>query len=371
MTKKMLMLGLSLLIVAAAVCPSTASEIYVRISPEMELLSGVLSQTSWIAHRGPANGGNEYFRALQEFFDPYREHEAVKIAQRLTDRGFTYDAPPAFAAHLGPLPDLELAYEYSEYLIQRAGNRKNLEDFRLALKTLAEEARFMDFYAAWEPYLAEIVAETTAEFEPETAKGWLEQFFGWEAAEFHLILAPAMFPGGGYGVTIDTPDGGLIAYQITRENGISTDRPEFPTGQSLEQLTVHELGHSFVNPSIDAYPKEVNKLRPLYNRVRSEMERQAYGSVGIFLNEQVLRAVEVLAAGELYGAAVVEEQIAYHENRGFYLTRFVLEQLEVYQSNRDQYPTFREFVPVLLSQLADYQAENCSWWEKLRGILPF
>lgn len=371
MIKKILMLAIILLLAVTPGFASSASEIYVGISPEMELISGVLAQTSWIEHRGPKNGGNEYFRALQALFEPYRDHEAVKIAQKLTDRGFTYDAPLAFMAHLGPLPELEIVFEYSEYIVKRGGGRDKLEEFRLALRSLAVDAQFLDFYAAWEPYLSEILMESTAEFEPETAKTWLEQFFGWEAAEFHLILAPAMFPGGGYGVTLERPDGETIAYQITREYGTGTNKPEFPTGQTLEQLTIHELGHSFVNPSLEAYPKEVAKLRPLFNRVKAVMKSQAYPDVATFLNEQVLRAVEVLAAEDLYGADAVEENITYQESRGFYLTRFIVEELKVYKTNRALYPTFKEFVPELLKILADYQRENCSFLEKLIGIFPF
>lgn len=86
-----------------------------QYSPEMELLGGVLSQTSWIKNHGPAGFGNEYFRALQTFFAPYKNHEAVRIAEALTKSGFTYDAPPGFVCHLGPLPELELIYFWFLY----------------------------------------------------------------------------------------------------------------------------------------------------------------------------------------------------------------------------------------------------------------
>ncbi|MGI6645214.1 MAG: hypothetical protein ACOX5D_00795 [Limnochordia bacterium] len=88
-----------------AILSSTASAA-LKILPEMELLAGVLTQTTWMERRGPRGPGNEYYRALKEFFAEYQDHEAVAIAQRLTERGFTYDAPPALICHLGPLPEL-------------------------------------------------------------------------------------------------------------------------------------------------------------------------------------------------------------------------------------------------------------------------
>jgi len=371
MRKKVAVSVLALVLVIAIASSALAGEITLGISPEMELLAGVLAQTTWIVQRGPESEGNEFYRALKEFFALYKDHTAVKIAQKLTDRGFTYDAPPAFMAHLGPLPELELVHEYSDYLVERAKGRDILEEFRLALRDLAAESQFLDFFAQWQPYLMEVVAEISADFAPEQAKAWLETFFGWPAAEFHLVLTPSMFPGGGYGATVTTADGELIAYQITREFGYSTTKPEFPTGASLEQLTIHELGHSFVNPSFEVYPREVKAFKPLFNRVRDVMREQAYPSVDIFINEQVLRAVEVMAAKDLYGAEIAEMTVLYNEERGFYLTRFVVEQLEVYTQNRDQYPTFRDFVPYLLTQLTEYQDENCSWWEKLWAMFSF
>ncbi|MFY9164998.1 MAG: DUF4932 domain-containing protein, partial [Limnochordia bacterium] len=137
-----------------AILSSTASAA-LKILPEMELLAGVLTQTTWMERRGPRGPGNEYYRALKEFFAEYQDHEAVAIAQRLTERGFTYDAPPALICHLGPLPELALLVEYNDYLVERAGGRDVLEEFRLALVDLAEQSNFLAFFSSWEAYLDE------------------------------------------------------------------------------------------------------------------------------------------------------------------------------------------------------------------------
>src|SRR5690554_1334825 len=115
--KKHISISLITLVLFFLITSIGFTEVYpLRVSPEMELLAGVLSQTSWIEQAGPDGEGNEYFQMLQEFFSTYKDHQAVEIAQDLTNRGFTYDAPPAFMAHLGALPELELAHEYSDYI---------------------------------------------------------------------------------------------------------------------------------------------------------------------------------------------------------------------------------------------------------------
>ncbi len=353
------------LIVYLGTCVVTATPL--RVSPEMELLAGVLSQTSWIDDRGLRGSGNEYYRALQEFFAAHKDHRAVTLAQELTKKNFAYDAPPAFICHLGPLPDLELAYEYSDYLMGRAGGRDILESFRLALADLAAEAEFLTFYTQWEPYLEASLAPSRDGFRGDLVESWLRDFFGWTPTEFHLIMTPSMFPGGGYGASVTDADGNSIAFQIIRENGSSEELPEFPSGVSLENLTIHELGHAFVNPSLEAYPDRARGLRPLLWPVRKSMKEQAYSSVATFLNEQVLRGVEVIAARDFFQPEIETVILEGHEKRGFYLTSYVVQQLEYYQANRDLYPVFTDFVPFLYDQLELYQKENSTWKDRIFG----
>lgn len=338
------------------------------VSPEMELLAGVLAQTTWIENLGPSGSGNEYFRALQEFFATYKDHPAVIQAQNFTNKGFTFDAPAAFVCHLGPLPDLELLYEYSSYLISRAGGRERLEDFRLALKDLAYKSDFLVFFASWDGYLEASLENSRADFRQELLENWLEDFFGWSASEFHLLMAPSMFPGGGYGATVTDSQGNSIAFQIIREQGCSQTVPEFPSGVSLENLTIHELGHFFVNPSLEAYSTRARKLSGLFWPVHTTMAKQAYPTVRLFLNEQVIRAIEVISAQDLFEPEMAELILANHEERGFYLTRFVVEKLGHYQANRDLYPTFRDFVPYLYDQLEAYQKEQSTSLERFLGL---
>ncbi|QUL99257.1 MAG: DUF4932 domain-containing protein [Candidatus Fermentithermobacillus carboniphilus] len=75
-----------------------------------------------------------------------------------------------------------------------------------------------------------------------------------------------------------------------------TDSPDFPSGRSLETLTLHELGHSFVNPAMDMHSARVSGLGELFKPVERQMRDMAYPNVHVFMNEQVLRAVTSLAA---------------------------------------------------------------------------
>jgi len=336
-----------------AVPVETLSAAPVEILPQMELLAGVLSQTTWIANRGPEGKGSLYFQALKKFMEPYKDHEAVKIAQSLTDKGFSYDAPPCFACHLGPLPDLEPIGEYSDYVAGRAGGKETLENFRIALKDLAAESHFQEFLDEWADALQGCIQASSAEFDRPKIEKWLTEFFGWDAAEFHVVLAPAMFPGGGYGATVVDWEGRKIGYEIVRSSGKSETAPDLPAGKSIESLTLHELGHYFVNPTLEANASVVqNALRPWFLQVENQMRQMAYPNVSIYANEQILRAACAVAKKDLYGEESYEQAISYEENNGFYLTRPAAEALQGYANNRGTYPTFTEFVPELMSRIS-------------------
>ncbi len=338
--------------------------VYSQITPEVELLAGVLSQTSWIKRRGPGpeSNGNYYFQELQDFFEDYQDHQAVKIAQKLTDRGFTYDAPLGFIVTLGPLPDLEPRVEFSDYLIGRAepnnfitkllgpGGEEILEDFRLALIDLAEESDFASFFNQHRGDFKVYLKEAMDGFDAGRKINWLSDFTGINTDnEYYTILTPAMFPGGGYGPTVELGDGSYQFYQIIRERGKSQTEPEFPTGISFSQLTLHEWGHSFINPAVDAYSEFILEyLTDHFYQVEDSMKSQAYGSPMTFFREQILRGVTTVASGELYGEQYYQEELNHHTDRDFHLTEITVKMIEQYLASREDYNTFEEFLPEIL-----------------------
>lgn len=186
-------------------------------------------------------------------------------------------------------------------------------------------------------------------FKADSISEWLASYFGWSGDEFHLVFAPAMFPIGGYGSSKKISDK-IIIYQVIREKGKSNSLPEFQSGLELVGLSLHEFGHSFVNPSMESCSLLSKKydLEEFYTPVKTAMVKQAYGTCSIFINEMVVRAMTARAFKHkpvLYNKIIENEK-----KRGFYFIEFTCEQLEYYEKNRDQYKRFDEFVPYLLKK---------------------
>ncbi len=348
-------------------------DVCVQIIPRMELLAGVLSQTSWMDDWGPSDTGNAYFQNLQEHFAPFADHRAVSLTEELLQRGMIHDALPHLVFRLSPLPQLQPHWGYGDMMVRRAGGTRILEQLRDELIDLAEKSEFSSFFADNEEMYRGLVTQTAEQLHQEKVIGWLEGFFGWSADEYHLIIAPGMFPAGGYGGTIHTPDERMLAIQVIRADDSGGATPDIPTGRNLQSLSLHEWGHSFVDPTLAEHPHLVRQLDFLYEPVRQRMKRQAYTNTPTFINEQVLRAVEVMAHRDLYGTQAYLAHKFRTEVRGFYLTSEVLQQLEIYRENREEYPTFEDFAPKLLRELAEAEPQPPLWfavpWIQLPRLL--
>jgi hypothetical protein len=115
---------------------------------------------------------------------------------------------------------------------------------------------------------------------------WLSNFLGWHEKEFHLVPAPGLVPGGGYGATIRRSDDNEAIYQFIGENGKTAGEPEFPKGVNLEVLSLHEWGHAYVHAVFEQYRQQLSKLDYFFQPVTKLMAKHAYPIPETFFNEQ-------------------------------------------------------------------------------------
>jgi len=330
----------------------------VEILPSVELVSGVLSLTSWADEFGPHSGGNEYFSSLSGLFSGQAAHPVVQKTEDLIDQGFRHDAFPNFAVRLKGDDGLTVRHSYDRALVSRAGGVEELEEFRGAVADIAEEIEFFSFFSGNRQQY-EMLVETVADDMPARQLVlWLEEFYGWRGDQYVTVLAPAMFPSGGYGGTVVTAEGEIMMLNVIRARD-ERGPVQFPTGERLAALALHEWGHSYVDPALAQFSSDVADLVPLFEPVESQMRQQHYGNVHVFANEQVLRAACALAMRDLYGEAAYERDIARNEERGFYLTAHLAEFMEKeYRGNRERYEKFSDFVPDLLHEMKHLDPEE-------------
>jgi len=76
---------------------------------------------------------------------------------------------------------------------------------------------------------------------------------------------------------------GPFGFQSLDENHLEL---AFDNADKIRGLSVHEFGHSFVNPAIDKVPAElIKETEPLYTPIKAQMTGQSYPSWTICLYE--------------------------------------------------------------------------------------
>jgi len=318
----------------------------VEVNPNIELLSIVLSMTSWGRQFPPVRVllGYKYQDEIEQWFSKFKNHPAVTIAQQLTDAGFNGYAPVDFILHFGPPPKMERLCPYDDYLVGRARGASILDSFADALRGFAEASRFMDFYDSHADLYNSILS-TYQELDMRTLVYTLERFWGDEKRGYQIIVGASMSPGRGYGLSVQT-DKGDICYCVC---GASS--PLYSTA-SLYSLGLHEFSHSFVNPMVAQYKQEVNRLTYLLDPVSRQMSDMRYDSFETMLDETIIRAFESLRSTIEFGPSTGTSRLVSEMRRGFYFVDIVYNHLVEYLYNIDNYSTFVSYLPKILAEIS-------------------
>lgn len=337
--------------------------IYCEILPEMELISGVMSQTKWIKDMAAEKSENIYFNKIQEFFSKYSLHKAVNLTNELiNDYGFGYTVPLEFMLSLGKLPNLDKIHEYPSNVIESAGGEQKIENYRLALIQIAEESNFMQFFEDNRENLKKYLEDSLKLGDLEKAIEWNNKFYGKSpASEYRLVFIPAYFPRGGYGPPgPKKSDGSTIFYQFLTNSNNGTNIPSLGTKRSIMYMALHEWGHSYSNPILEKFVGDLEKheFNKFIEPVKERLTEVGYSDdVEIFFYEQVLRGCIITAMRELCSEDDVNYILNIEKKNGFYLTEFTAEIFKEYTSNREKYKTYEDFIPYLLDKYYENREE--------------
>jgi hypothetical protein len=106
----------------------------------------------------------------------------------------------------------------------------------------------------------------------------------------------------------------------------------FGDEKQIRELSIHEFGHSFVNPVVDQIPEELlTRTENLYKPIKEDMTRQNYTQWKHSVYEHFVRAGEILIARSLgYTKEAKMLQKHYIEDRKFIYLPVILKELEAY-----------------------------------------
>ncbi|WP_281233199.1 DUF4932 domain-containing protein [Flavobacterium gelatinilyticum] len=200
-----------------------------------------------------------------------------------------------------------------------------------------------------------------------------EQWYGQKFSGYAFILMPGMpIPHGednyrAFGNMLITPKGQEPAMVFS--SSVMVDKKEklsdykkfgFDNQQVTRLLTVHELGHSFVNPLLKDFKKEIQRDSLLLTpKLKKHLETSYIFSWENCITEHLVRLGEIRTA-KLMNDTVEEERLRKEHTvtLGFVLLPFLEEIIVKYESDRKTYPDFKSFLPVIFESLETLKPED-------------
>jgi hypothetical protein len=255
-----------------------------------------------------------YDKAIDSYFAPYRDHDAVRLARSL---GVGFDAPMKLAVYVRDAESLDELVPFDRqgvHLFQN-WNAAKAREFLGAARRFAADTNFQGFLKSQQPSPPRLVV----------IAGMAN---GASSYAVHLIDGPA-------------------AQEIYAIPGVSKVDPEgLPVFDSAWRVTmVHELTHVYASVPIKATAQMEKAVRQIYESVAPAMQRQSYGNWRTVLNESLSRAATIEYVREHDGPEAARVVIRQENSRSFFWMSGLVNLLETYRNSREQYPTFDSFLP--------------------------
>lgn len=289
-----------------------------------------------------------YSEAIDRYFAPYRDHEAVRLARQLQQQdGVSYDAVMNMAVQLTDVQSLSerIPFDSPKSRLEARWHGVKARAFLEALRRFVGESKFADFLASQRALFDTTGARLKAFAETRADMTWFDRFFGVRNRPRFFIIPGVANGGGSYGASLTAEDGTEEVYAITGVYQVdSNGDPIFAAGY-LENM-VREFVHSYTNPVVDQSAARMEKpAAAIFSTVADTMRMQAYGTWKILLYESLVRASTARYVLEHDGIEAAFQQVRQEQWRSFYWTGELVDLLGRYERERDQYPTLAAFMP--------------------------
>ena len=310
--------------------------------------------------------GNSLWEEATGYFHEYKDHEAVqKLATLIRRTGI--DGPVGLILHYHELPRINIRYQPDENTLMSFSETGDARDGQNVINEFMEA--FTDFYTKanveafmvkHEAYYHKAIDDVKRNLPPADFIATLERYYGNQNKAYILNPSPVLFPGFGFGKRIVTNDG-LVVFNTfgpfkTGRSNHSGFHYHFDNADKIRDLSVHEFGHSFINP-ITEIPENrvlIDQYAHLFEPLKEQMGKQGYRNWWICVTEHLVRLGEIRIALAMKDYKTAEKlRLNYTEQRHFIYLPHLEAKITEYENNRDKYRAFSDFFPILLEAFSE------------------
>jgi hypothetical protein len=284
-----------------------------------------------------------YDKAIDSYFTPYRDHDAVRLARAL---GVGFDAPMKLAVYVRDAESLDelVPFDRQGVHLFRNWNAAKAREFLSAARRFAADTNFQSFLKSQQPLFDATNARLQAFLAEKADLGWFTRFFAPPSPPRLVVIAGMANGAPSYAVHLVDGPAAQESYAIA---GVSkVDAEGLPVFDSAWRTTmVHELSHVYANVPIKATAQMEKAVSQIYESVAPAMQRQSYGNWRTVLNESLSRAATIEYVREHDGPEAARVVIRQENSRSFFWMSGLVNLLETYRNSREQYPAFDSFLP--------------------------
>ncbi|WP_025145988.1 DUF4932 domain-containing protein [Pedobacter jeongneungensis] len=194
----------------------------------------------------------------------------------------------------------------------------------------------------------------------------IEKWYGKKFPRYELYISPAMpiTPGEdsyrGFGPVILSPDGKIPSMVVSSSKMLKLQdslplyrQYGFDNRGVTQFITVHEISHSFVNPLLERYEKQIKADSALFiKELKDTLASRGIRDWYVCVIEHLVRLGEIRIA--VSNGNIKEADRLRDLHIGEYscvLIPLLEEKITEYEKNRAKYPTFESYLPELIGFL--------------------
>lgn len=354
--------------------PPPNKKLKIQINTNVELLGlayfigfeGVDIETKTIDINGkkmPKKDWHNYGYFIYEKYKKFATNESILNSLTVADH-LWLDYLIAFLVQVDDFPNARLTEAIPESYYINFSKTKNLKEakenatiFLGGLNTFHKQIDFNQYLIDSKKYYDKAIEEVRNGLPEADFISTMEGFYKNSFDTYTLVPSLTIPKGMGFGVRYSAAAKTHIfnvfgALDVQKFLDTTDLQMGFADKQNLRELSVHEFGHSFVNPSVDKLPEKIIiETEPLLEPIRLAMSNQGYNTWRASLYEHFVRAGEIIISeksGDMSGAQNLMKQ--YLQERQFKYIPAILIELRKYDNG--QYRTYDETVLAAMKEIA-------------------
>ncbi len=291
-----------------------------------------------------------YVEKIENHFGQHKNHALIQyIKQKLKKRGIAYDAVMGMAIDLSDKAPYKPLVPFSKSVPEKRWGKKKATKFLSLLNDFYKETDCETFFKENKALYQKASKRFMNVYEALDVE-WYETFYGEKPKGEFRIVNGLGNGSGNYGPKLVLNNKEIIYAIMGTWSVDSLGMPSYKKKNYFPTL-LHEFNHSFVNHLVENERKAFKKSGTvIFKELKEKMAKQAYRSWQTVYAEAIVRAAVVKYLKDHdYDEALVKEEIVEQLSRGFVWTSELVDKLEEYDNNREQYASFESFIPQIVT----------------------